>query len=75
MARRFLGGGNSVRVQVMFRRRELRRPELGVVLLDRFAEALADVATVETRSPMEGRFATMVLAPRSAKEAGGGRGA
>jgi translation initiation factor IF-3 len=64
MARKFLEGGHSVRVQVMFRRRELRRPEMGVALLDRLAEALGDVAGVETRSPMEGRFATMVLAPR-----------
>lgn len=67
-ARRFLEDGHSVRVQIMFRRRELRRPEMGVKLLDRFGEELSDVAQVETRSPMEGRFITMVLGPR------GGRG-
>ena len=64
-ARKFLTGGHPVRVQVMFRRREMRRPELGTALLDRLASDLADVANVETRSPMEGRFATMVLAPRA----------
>lgn len=63
-ARKFLETGHSVRVQVMFRRREMRRPELGTQLLDRLSEDLADVAQVETRSAMEGRFTTMVLAPR-----------
>ena len=64
-ARKFLEEGHSVRVQIMFRRRELRRPEMGIKLLDRFSEELADVAQVETRSPMEGRFITMVLGPRA----------
>lgn len=67
-SRRFLEEGHSVRVQVMFRRRELRRPEMGIALLDRLAEALSDVATIESRSPMEGRFATMVLAPKKADQ-------
>ena len=66
-AHKFLEEGHSVRVQIMFRRRELRRPEMGIKLLDRFSDELADVAHVETRSPMEGRFITMVLGPRSAR--------
>jgi translation initiation factor IF-3 len=66
-AHKFLEEGHSVRVQIMFRRRELRRPEMGIKLLDRFSEELDDVAQVETRSPMEGRFITMVLGPRSAR--------
>lgn len=64
-ARKFLEGGQSVRVQIMFRRREMRRPEMGVKLLDRLAEELSDVAQVETRGTMEGRFITMVLGPRA----------
>jgi translation initiation factor IF-3 len=64
-ARKFLESGHSVRVQVMFRMRELRRPEMGLALLDRLAEALADVGQIETRAPLQGRFATMVLAPKS----------
>jgi translation initiation factor IF-3 len=66
-ARKFLEEGHSVRVQIMFRRRELRRPEMGIRLLDRFAEELSDIGQVETRSPMEGRFITMVLGPRAAR--------
>ncbi|PSO47354.1 MAG: translation initiation factor IF-3 [Actinobacteria bacterium QS_5_72_10] len=67
-ARKFLQDGHSVRVQVMFRRREMRRPEMGVQLLDRFAEELSDVSNVESRSPMEGRFATMVLSPKKSDQ-------
>jgi translation initiation factor IF-3 len=63
-ARNFLESGHSVRVQLLFRKRELRRPELGLELLDRLAERLSDVSTVETRSPLQGRSASMVLAPR-----------
>ena len=76
-ARKFLEAGSSVRVQLMFRRRELRRPEMGLKLLDRFAEELADVSQVDSRSPMEGRFATMVLGPAKQKDApakGSGKG-
>lgn len=63
-ARKFLEAGHSVRVQLMFRRRELRRPEMGFALFDKFAEELADVSNLESRSPMEGRFAVMVLGPK-----------
>lgn len=64
-ARKFLEQGYSVRFQVMFRMRELRRPEMGLALLDRIAEELADAGTVESRSGLQGRFATMVVSPKA----------
>ena len=64
-ARKFLTQGYSVRFQVMFRMRELRRPEMGLALLDKVIEDLADVGTVENRSGLQGRFATMVMAPKA----------
>ncbi len=64
-ARKFLTSGHSVRFQVMFRMRELRRPEMGLGLLDKVIEELDDVATVDSRSGLQGRFATMVLSPRA----------
>lgn len=70
-ARRFLGQGKKVKVTIMFRWRELRRPELGQQILDRIAEELDDIATVEARDgKVEGRNLTMVLAPRRADSAG-----
>ena len=68
-ARRFLEQGHSVRIQVMFRAREMRRPELGQRILDQLTEDLADVGTVESRTPMEGRFSVMVLGPKAGASA------
>lgn len=62
-AREFIEEGNKVKVTVMFRYRELRRPELGEELLDRIAEELSDVAKVQSRSGMDNRNLTMVLVP------------
>ena len=62
-ARKFLQQGYSVRFQVMFRMRELRRPEIGLQQLDKLAEDLADVGIVETRSGLQGRFCVMAACP------------
>jgi translation initiation factor IF-3 len=63
MARRFLEQGKRVKVTVMFRRRELRRPENGYQLLAQVVELLTGVAEVEQAPPpqLEGRDLTMLL--------------
>jgi translation initiation factor IF-3 len=63
MAERFLRKGNKVKVTVMFRRREMRRPENGYEVLARVQEQLAEIATVEQMPPptLEGRDLSMVL--------------
>lgn len=63
-ARRFLEKGKKVKVTIFFRFRQLRRPELGVNILDRVTEQLADVSDVETRSRLEGRQMIMILTPK-----------
>jgi translation initiation factor IF-3 len=62
-ARRFLRKGAHVKVTVMFRRREMRRPDMGYQILDRVVDELDDVASVENRPPdtLQGRDLTMVL--------------
>jgi translation initiation factor IF-3 len=65
-AKEFLEEGKHVKVTIMFRLRELRRPENGYEILRRVREHLADVARVE-REPsaeLEGRDLTMVLRPQ-----------
>jgi translation initiation factor IF-3 len=48
----------------MFRRRDLRRPENGVKVLDRVAQELSNVGKVESRpGKIENRDLTMVLVP------------
>ena len=78
-ARRFLSGGDKVKAMIQFRGREQQRPEMGVRLLERLAEELAEVSTVESRPRQDGRNMVMVLAPLRGKaevrrgQGGGGR--
>ena len=68
-ARKFLEQGKHVKVTIMFRMREMRRPENGFELLRRVAEDLQDVAKLE-RMPdrLEGRDLTMVMRPLPQKK-------
>jgi len=63
-AREFLLEGNKVKVTMMFRGRQMARPDMGKAVLDRVAEALADVGKIEFDAKLEGRNMTMVLAPK-----------
>ncbi len=68
-ARKFLEQGKHVKVTIMFRRREMRRPENGYEILRKVRDDLADVAKVD-REPtpeLEGRDLTMVLSPLKQK--------
>ena len=63
-AERFLKEGNKAKITMMFRGREVIRMDRGRVLLDRFVEALKDVAVVEQQAKVEGRNMTLILAPK-----------
>jgi len=60
---RFLTQGNKVKMTIMFRGREMTHTELGLNLLNRLAEELSEIATVEARPRLDGRNMTMVLNP------------
>lgn len=64
-AKRFLKGGDKVKVCVRFRGRELTHSEIGEALLKRFAESCGDEGSVERPAKLEGRNMTMFLAPRN----------
>lgn len=59
--RDFIGEGHRVKVSVFFRGRSITHPELGRAMLDRIAEKVSDLATVEQHPRMEGRSMTMML--------------
>jgi len=64
-ARRFLGEGDKVKVTIMFRGRDLRRPENGRKLLDQVIELMGETAIVETPpGPIINRDMHMILGPR-----------
>lgn len=66
-ARKFLQKGDKVKAAVRFRGRAITHKELGREVLDRFAEEVKDIATVETKPKMEGRNMFMMLAPLNEK--------
>jgi translation initiation factor IF-3 len=63
-AERFLKEGNKAKVTMMFRGREMIRMDRGKAVLERFVEALKEVAVVEQAPKVEGRNMTMILAPK-----------
>jgi len=64
---RFLSDGDKAKVTLRFRGREMAHQEIGMELLKRIEEDLAELGTVELFPRMEGRQLTMVLAPKSKK--------
>lgn len=66
-AKRFIQGGDKVKVSIRFRGRELGHPEIGTEIMVRFADYCADVASVEKPAKMEGRNMYMFLAPKPIK--------
>ncbi|WLV23758.1 translation initiation factor IF-3 [Aciduricibacillus chroicocephali] len=67
-ARKFLENGDKVKAAVRFRGRAITHKELGQEVLDRLAEEVKDVATVESKAKMEGRNMFIMLAPIAEKQ-------
>ena len=61
---RFIENGDKVKVTLRFRGRELSHQQLGMNLLKRVQEDVAEIAKVEAYPRMEGRQMLMVLAPK-----------
>ena len=64
---RFLKDGDTVKVSVRFRGREVTHSSLGQDLLHRFAELCSECSTVEKQPKLEGRQMLMFLAPAKDK--------
>jgi translation initiation factor IF-3 len=65
MAERLLIDGSKIKVTIMFRGREITYTSFGRRLLDRMAEDMAPLATLEREARLEGRNMFMILAPRA----------
>jgi len=66
-ARKLLIDGAKVKVTLMFRGREITHPDLGWKILQRMAESLSDVASLERKPVMEGRRMDIIMAPTGVK--------
>jgi translation initiation factor IF-3 len=63
--RRFIGeDGDKGKVTLRYRGREITHQDIGMRLLERIRDELADIAVVEHMPKLEGRQMIMVLAPK-----------
>jgi translation initiation factor IF-3 len=65
--RRFLADGDKCKITLRFRGREITHQELGLALLNRLRDDLADAILVEQFPKLEGRQMIMMIAPARKK--------
>ena len=63
-ARGFLESGNKVKFTVRFRGRELNNVKIGEEVLNKFAEELSDISSVEKQPRLEGKSMFLILAKK-----------
>ncbi len=62
--RKFIKKGDKVKVSIRFKGRAITHKDLGREVLERFADEMGDIATVEQKPKMEGRSMQLMLAPK-----------
>jgi len=68
--KRFLDEGDKCKITLLFRGREITHQEIGMALLQRIREDLADLIVVEQFPKLEGRQMIMMIAPGKKKPGG-----
>ncbi len=63
-ARKFLSGGDKVKLTIMFRGREITHADLGEKLSLKFVNELTDISSVEKNPKVEGRNMVTILVPK-----------
>ena len=66
-ATKFLEKGDKVKVSVRFRGGAITHKDLGRKVLEQMADAVKEIAAVETHPKMDGRSMFLMLAPRAEK--------
>jgi translation initiation factor IF-3 len=69
--KRFLEDGDKCKITLRFRGREITHQEIGLALLQRMRDELADLIIVEQFPKLEGRQMVMMIAPGKKKSGGG----
>ena len=65
--KRFLADGDKCKITLRFRGREITHQEIGMALLNRIRDELADLIVVEQYPKLEGRQMIMMIAPGKRK--------
>lgn len=64
-AKKFLAERNKVKITIQFRGREMAYTDFGAKLMDRIAKEIQELGSIEQQPSLEGRFMTMVVAPKT----------
>lgn len=64
---KFLTAGDKVKVTIRFRGRQITHSEIGLRVMEDFAERTKEIASVERRPLLEGRHMIMILVPKTEK--------
>ena len=60
----YLLKGHKIKAFIRFKGRQIAHPELGIDVLNRFADALVEVADIEIKPQIDGRQVYMMLSPK-----------
>lgn len=63
-AEKFLKSGDKVKASIRFRGREMAHTDIGLTVMQRFAEACAEFGSIEKPAKLEGRQMLMFIAPK-----------
>lgn len=66
--REFLEDGNKVQITVMFSGREMQHKDLGLAVLEKVKEQVADIASVEGKLSSMGTRSFATLSPKKTKK-------
>ena len=60
--------GDKVKVSIRFRGRQIAHSDIGLKIMQDFAERITEYGTIERRPMLEGRHMIMILAPKAEKK-------
>ena len=60
---KFLQGGDKVRVCLRFKGREIAHQEIGLQMLEKFADYVSEFGTIDKKPVLDGRQLTMFVSP------------
>ena len=66
-ATKYLEKGDRIKLTIRFKGRQMAHTELGMDVLNRFADRVKDYADIEQKPKLDGRTMTCVLVPRKDK--------
>ena len=67
ITRKFIEKDNRIKVTLRFRGRMIVHQDLGLKVMQDFAESLSDVAQIDSQPKLEGKLLVMTLAPKREK--------